>query len=151
MVVLPEVSDNDDDLHCDLVTDSYTLTVEGGGGGTVATPSGCNDAACILVFFAVPLGSLVVSGSIVAVGNTVHWIEKQGRCDDSHTRRAVATLVSSSKAAGGHVLTTAGDAINWLRSNAHLGKHAGTAATTSAPEQQAAPAVNPAPAPASRK
>lgn len=30
----------------------------------------------------IPVGSLVVSGSIVLVGNTMHWLEYHGTCDD---------------------------------------------------------------------
>lgn len=30
----------------------------------------------------IPVGSLVASGSIVLVGNTLHWLEYHGTCDD---------------------------------------------------------------------
>jgi hypothetical protein len=30
----------------------------------------------------IPVGSLVASGSIVLVGNTMHWLEYHGTCDD---------------------------------------------------------------------
>lgn len=116
MVVLPEVAD-DDDPSCDLVTDSYTLNIEVAGGSMATSDmKGCNDALCALIFFAVPIGSLAVSSSIVVVGNTVHWVEKQGRCDDSQTQRAVTALVRTSKAAGGHVLKSSEDAIAWVKS-----------------------------------
>lgn len=29
-----------------------------------------------------PVGTFVVAGSIVLIGNTLHWLEYQGRCDD---------------------------------------------------------------------
>jgi hypothetical protein len=37
-------------------------------------------AACLVVALGVTAGSAVVSGSIVAAGNTVYWLEKRGKC-----------------------------------------------------------------------
>lgn len=34
-----------------------------------------------IVYAGVAVGSAVVSGSIVLVGNTVYWLEEQGKCD----------------------------------------------------------------------
>ena len=48
-------------------------------------PQGYNDE-CLLVALGVASTSYIVSGSIVVVGNTVHWIEKQGRCEDRFMR-----------------------------------------------------------------
>ncbi len=42
----------------------------------------CEDELCAYFLMALPVGSLVVSGSMVVVNNTLHWIEYQGRCDD---------------------------------------------------------------------
>lgn len=39
-----------------------------------------------------PVGSLVVSGSVVLVGNTLRWIEYQGRCDESYLNQALDHL-----------------------------------------------------------
>ena len=37
--------------------------------------------ACLLgIAVVVPAASLVVSGSVVLAGNTLHWLEYQGRC-----------------------------------------------------------------------
>jgi len=33
--------------------------------------------------------SIVVSGSIVLVGNTVHWLERQGTCEDGYLKQKV--------------------------------------------------------------
>ncbi len=52
-----------------------------GGGNTAAT--------CFILATVVAGGSAVVSGSIVLVGNTFHWLEKQGRCDDGFLRSKV--------------------------------------------------------------
>lgn len=44
------------------------------------------------------VGSTLVSGSIYLTGNTLHWLEYQGRCADSELRRGlteIQTLLSS--------------------------------------------------------
>jgi len=75
-------------------------------------------AGCIL---GVPLGiavvgtsTFVVSGSIVVVGNTIHWVQKQGRGKQSITRRAVHTLIESTRAMGGTLIETEDDMRAWL-------------------------------------
>lgn len=43
----------------------------------------CSDESCaqlLVALGAVAASSVVVSGSIVIVGNAVYWFEKQGRC-----------------------------------------------------------------------
>lgn len=35
-----------------------------------------------LVGIVVPAGSFILSGSVVLVGNTLHWLEYKGRCKD---------------------------------------------------------------------
>lgn len=38
-------------------------------------------AACLLTYgVIVPVGSLIISGSVVVVGNILNWIEVQGSC-----------------------------------------------------------------------
>ncbi len=39
----------------------------------------CTNEECIAVLLLIPLEALV-AGSIVIVGNTVYWLEKEGRC-----------------------------------------------------------------------
>lgn len=39
--------------------------------------------ACVVLAGVISGGSAIVSGSIVLVGNSLHWLEKQGKCDDS--------------------------------------------------------------------
>lgn len=41
--------------------------------------SSCGGSAC-LAALAVSAGSAIVSGSIVVAGNTMYWMEKQGKC-----------------------------------------------------------------------
>jgi predicted ABC-type transport system involved in lysophospholipase L1 biosynthesis ATPase subunit len=49
----------------------------------------CTGEACLVILgaaSAVALSTLIVSGSIVLVGNTVHWLEKEGTCDDGYIK-----------------------------------------------------------------
>jgi len=71
---------------------------------------------------AVTAGSLIVSGSIVVAGNTVHWIEKQGKCDDSATNKAISNLVDATKMYGGHVIKTGGQLIDWFEEQMSFGE-----------------------------
>lgn len=38
------------------------------------------------------VGSTLVSGSIYLTGNTLHWLEYQGRCADSELRRGLSEI-----------------------------------------------------------
>ena len=71
------------DSHCQLSRPKMTLDM------TVAHNNVCSNvnndeaaAACLAVYgVIVPIGSLVISGSIVIANNTLRWIEYQGSCD----------------------------------------------------------------------
>lgn len=61
---------------------------------TVVVPSPALGGGCIeclplylAVMVATPAATGIVSGSIVLVGDTVHWLERQGRCEDSYLKR----------------------------------------------------------------
>jgi hypothetical protein len=76
-LVLPKV-DMNQPVPCPLVTREITLdTVQ------LAHIEHCYGDACLLqlstgaVVFA---ASLLVSGSVALVGNTIHWIERVGKC-----------------------------------------------------------------------
>ncbi len=40
--------------------------------------------ACLLIIAGSAVASSVISGSIVVVGNTIYWLEKQGRCKQTN-------------------------------------------------------------------
>ena len=73
---LPKFEESKND-NCELVTKKMTIENIG------EFPQGCNDE-CLLIALGVATTSYIVSGSIAVVGNTVHWIEKKGRCEDSY-------------------------------------------------------------------
>jgi hypothetical protein len=76
-LVLPKV-DMNQPLPCPLVTRQVTLDVV-----QIASIESCRGDACLMqltaggVIFA---ASAVVSGSVALVGNTLHWIERLGKC-----------------------------------------------------------------------
>ncbi len=80
------------DEKCDLLTKQYRLVLSSEDVSPILSSLSsvsCNDEECvlaqILAITAVPVGSFLVSGSVVVVGNTVNWIEQQGKCDESMT------------------------------------------------------------------
>lgn len=70
------------DPQCQVQFKKMRLDVLEGVGGGVGL--NCHTSADCLTWLAlvggVSAASVVVSGSIVIVGNTVYWLEKQGRC-----------------------------------------------------------------------
>ena len=114
---------------CQLVTKKWSLEVKGISNsdsvvieGISDATRGCQDAECVLANLAivsagiitVSAGTLIVSGSVVVVGNTVHWLEQQGSCDDSITQKTVNGFVSVLKEAGGYLVSTSSDMVNWF-------------------------------------
>ena len=127
---VPETKPNQN-YDCQLVTKEWSLEVKGLDNsdtvlieGLSGATRGCQDAECVLANLAivtagaitVSAGSLIVSGSVVVVGNTVHWLEQQGSCDDSITQKTVDGFVSGLKGAGGYLISTSKDMLDWLAS-----------------------------------
>ena len=57
-------------------------------------PQGCTDK-CVLLTLGITSVSFLVSGTVVIIGNTIHWIEKEGTCKDSFVRKKVINLVKN--------------------------------------------------------
>ena len=127
---VPETKPNQN-YDCELVTKEWSLEVKGLDNSDTVLIEGlsgatrsCQDAECVLANLAivtagaitVSAGSLIVSGSVVVVGNTVHWLEQQGSCDDSITQKTVDGFVSGLKGAGGYLISTSKDMLDWLAS-----------------------------------
>ena len=110
--------------NCELITKSWTLEFHGIGSNNECY--GCDDfVRGVLecggeveewgVFVAtVSLGWTVIAGAVVVVGNTVHWLEKQGSCEDSKVRISINKLYSSTLELGGLVMNSSSDLINYL-------------------------------------
>ena len=64
---------------CNMFTRQLTLSANEINGQLCTS----NDSAeaCLMIYgVIIPIGSFVVSGSIVLIGNTLHWLEYQGSC-----------------------------------------------------------------------
>ncbi|MDG2196397.1 MAG: hypothetical protein P8O70_05835 [SAR324 cluster bacterium] len=127
---VPETKPNQN-YDCQLVTKEWSLEVKGLDNsdsivieGLSGATRGCQDAECVLAnlvivtagAITVSAGSLIVSGSVVVVGNTVHWLEQQGSCDDSITQKTVDGFVSGLKGTGGYLISTSKGMLEWLTS-----------------------------------
>jgi hypothetical protein len=68
------------DSDCGIKSRKLVLDVVGSNAGPCA---GGSVGACLAVLAAVGPVTAVVSGSIVVVGNTLYWLEKEGKCTPS--------------------------------------------------------------------
>ena len=95
-IFLPEERNNDaaeDDCHMNMP--QWTLRSEDLRDLTMCQGSGQGAVNCLLMIgIVVPVGTFVVSGSLVVVGNTLHWLEYQGRCKKSFINQQRAVLRS---------------------------------------------------------
>ena len=110
--------------NCELETKSWTLEVHEIGLNNECY--GCGDFVrgilecggeveeCVAIVATVSLGWTVIAGSVVVVGNTVHWLEKQGSCEDSLVKSSINKLYSSTIDLGGLVINTSSDFVNYL-------------------------------------
>jgi hypothetical protein len=126
---LPNTVPDEKDQECLLVTKSLTIEYytspdlidEAVDEMVNAIARDCREPECLILLapvITISAGSFIVSGSIVVVGNTIHWIEEQGRCDDSATRQTLNNLMTSTKELGGHVINTGNELIDWFKQQA---------------------------------
>ena len=110
-------------MDCELRSRKWELHVSEEEGGQLVkgmsqTLVYCREPECalygLLAIVAVPVTSFIVSGSIVVVGNTIHWVEEQGMCDDSMTQEAIRALVDSTKSAGGTMVRSGKEVVQWF-------------------------------------
>lgn len=91
---VPKVSKNQNyTAGCEMLTRKLTLDIEELDIGDCDINE---DLGGCLVFEGIisPILTFVASGSVVIIGNTVHWIEYQGRCEKSELRKQIAKLKS---------------------------------------------------------
>ncbi|MEH6629051.1 MAG: hypothetical protein V7739_21665 [Motiliproteus sp.] len=63
------------DEDCQIVDRKYVLRSAAIGGVALR----CQNEGCLIALIPA-VASAVVAGSIVVVGNVIHWLEKRGRC-----------------------------------------------------------------------
>jgi len=118
---------------CQLVTKKLELVLyeegsqaltEGAFLGMLESPEACQTPECLLIIplgaLAISVTSIIVSGSIVVVGNTIHWIEKEGTCKFSTTRTIVNNLINSIKAIGGKTIQSTSELITWFKQHLRI-------------------------------
>lgn len=74
--------------NCTIITKKLTLDHT----DLHVTPHSCKDEECLgqlIIIAGVPATTFVVSGSIVVVGNVLHWMEKEGTCEDGFVRTSL--------------------------------------------------------------
>ena len=110
--------------NCELVTNKWTLEIYNIGSNNECY--GCDEFVrgilecggeveeCVAILATVSLGWTVIAGSVVVVGNTVHWLEKQGTCEDSLVKSSINKLYSSTLDLGGLVINSSSDFVNYL-------------------------------------
>jgi len=139
----------EENLDCQLWTRELELdmSLESGGAmveGMTQALSNCDRPECLLVvplaILAIPVTSGIVSGSIVVVGNTIHWVEEQGRCEDSLTRTTLSALPATTLEAGGRVIQSGPDLIDWFQ--AQLTPDTQDSVTKGAQEENDSPSGN---------
>ena len=125
-LVLPK-TENVSNEKCKLVTKSWTLKVHELGkqnncdvrcGDFVKGVVECSKGEdCIKMIAVVSVGWTVVAASVVGVGNTVHWIEKQGSCEEKTLRNSINRLYSTTVDVGGFVIETGNDFVDLFKQN----------------------------------
>ncbi|ASP38807.1 hypothetical protein CHH28_08995 [Bacterioplanes sanyensis] len=78
--------------HCDMYTKQLTLETVPLEGHECKDANNAEQCA-LIVALGLPVVTFVVSGSIVLIGNTLHWVEFHGSCE----RGAVNEYVRSFK------------------------------------------------------
>lgn len=128
-IFVPKKVPDQENQECLLVTKSLTIDYytnsdmidEAVDEMVNAIALDCHEPECLILLaplITITAGSFIVSGSIVVVGNTINWIEEQGRCDDSVTRQTITSLITSTKELGGHVVDTGNELIEWFKQQA---------------------------------
>jgi len=75
--------------QCDMVTRKLNLASITLGHLDCGVGSGGDEACLAAIGVAIPAVTLVVSGSIVVIGNTLHWVEYQGTCESGYVSQYV--------------------------------------------------------------
>lgn len=84
---------------CQMYTKELELKEE----ELVAGGGACQGPACVAVAI-VPAASFVISGTVVLIGNTLHWMEKHGTCRDREVKQDVEDYQDWAIQSGGQTI-----------------------------------------------
>ena len=96
------VVDPEDKPECKVYTKALTLKLMGYEG---VQPIHCHDSACgaaLLGIAVVGVTSYIISGSIVLINNSIHWIEQEGTCEDGIVRKYTTAFIDKATELGGY-------------------------------------------------
>lgn len=102
----PVVVRDEDNLRCNLETKKRELIIR----EEIKNSSSRSDVGNAINGLMLAIGSVysattfIVSGSVVLVGNTVHWMEKQGKCDDAFIKKSFDDYIRPLIDDGGSVI-----------------------------------------------
>jgi len=111
---------NPEDVQCNLVTKELEVRFSGELSNFYLDSNSrhnhinTSDEMMVLLV-AVPAASLIVSGSVSVIGNVVHWVEKQGRCEDSAVRTFTSSINDGIVATGGLIVNSPKTLLQWLQ------------------------------------
>lgn len=101
-VAYPKQIPDDDNRHCKLSTKKYALAVNSDG---LKVTISNGDPLGVTVFGSIVFGTTtLVSGSMVIMGNTLHYMEAQGKCEDSFLNAQVLKHVDNLLEMGGELI-----------------------------------------------
>lgn len=101
-VAYPKQIPDDDNRHCKLSTKKYALAVNSDG---LKVTISNGDPLGVAVFGSIVFGTTtLVSGSMVIMGNTLHYMEAQSKCEDSFLNAQVLKHVESLLEMGGELI-----------------------------------------------
>lgn len=86
----------DQDDSCHMLTNELELKEV-----QLIKSGNCAGDACA-AFIVVPVSSFIVSGSIVLIGNTLHWLEKNGTCSQGFVRQNLESFIEWAFKSGGN-------------------------------------------------
>ncbi len=119
----PKFSDKQN-TQCNLVTKKLTLEVFPPNKKKPLNFTGFDISDDFGILFYILAGvvviatvSAIVSGSIVLTGNTIHWIEKEGKCDDGAIKKAIENLSKSLDSMKSLFVNLPKDIIDWVNLN----------------------------------
>ena len=79
---------------CQLFTKQLELEESQTKGNVQVQCSGKGCEAVLLASVVVPAGSFIVSGSVVLVGNAIHWMEREGTCEDGFVKQQMNNFLN---------------------------------------------------------
>lgn len=83
--------------HCNLITKRLELKENTFEPDPKLVPNAKDGVDVLIGLTVIGPTTLIVSGSIVMVGNTIHWIEAQGRCDNTSVYKVSSKYPNSTK------------------------------------------------------